>query len=164
MTRENPCALDESDAIALTRAFEALGSGLREQAVRDLFALGCYVHAIGSPEGRDAGSKACLAAMDALQLSSPGLHRKILWHHHRHVLQRSFAASFPREVWWRASLSSDRQWCDPGRQSGCSRAETGRRMARSPSGGTVGRLDARSGQATSEQDRTVGVSHDSKSG
>jgi len=78
MTRDNPCSLDESDAIALTRAFEALGSGLREQAVRDLFALGCYVHAIGSPEGRDAGSKACLAAMDALQLSSPELHRKIL--------------------------------------------------------------------------------------
>ena len=78
MTRENSCALDESDAAALTRAFEALGSGLRAQALRDLFALGCYVHAIGSPEGRDAGSKACLAAMDALQLSSTGLHRKIL--------------------------------------------------------------------------------------
>jgi len=78
MTRENPCSLDESDTIALSRAFEALGSGFREQAVRDLFALGCSVHVIGSPEGRDAGSKACLAAMDALQLASPGLHRKIL--------------------------------------------------------------------------------------
>jgi hypothetical protein len=78
MTRENPCSLDEYDAIALTRTFEALGSGLREQAVRDLFALGCYVHAIGSPEGRDAGSNACLAAMDALRPSSLGLHRKIL--------------------------------------------------------------------------------------
>ena len=47
MTSENLCSLDESDAIALSRAFEALGSGLREQAVRDLFALGCYVHIMG---------------------------------------------------------------------------------------------------------------------
>ncbi len=42
MKSENPCFPDKSDAIALSRAFEALGSGLREQAVRDLFALGCY--------------------------------------------------------------------------------------------------------------------------
>jgi hypothetical protein len=33
---------------------------------------------MGGPEGRDAGSKACLAAMDALQVANSGLHRKIL--------------------------------------------------------------------------------------
>jgi len=76
--KRNPCSLDKSDVVALEDAFRALGSAQRAQAIRDLFALGCYIHLAGGEKGRDAGSKACLTAMDALHPSKPGLASKIL--------------------------------------------------------------------------------------
>ena len=75
--KTNPCSLDKSDAVALAEAFQALGSAQTAQAIRDLFALGCFIHLTGGKKGRVAGSEACLTAMDALHLSKPDLPRKI---------------------------------------------------------------------------------------
>lgn len=76
--KKNPCSLEKSDVVALEEAFRALGGAQPEQAIRDLFALGCYIHLAGGEKGRDAGSKACLTAMDVLHPSKPGLASKIL--------------------------------------------------------------------------------------
>jgi hypothetical protein len=76
--KKNPCSLEKSDVVALEEAFRALDNVQSEQAIRDLFALGCYIHLTGGEKGKDAGSKACLTVMDALHPSKPGLTSKIL--------------------------------------------------------------------------------------
>ncbi len=70
--------LDENDVLNLLEAFKRLVSGVKEQAIKDLFSLGCYLHSQSDQTARLAGWKASLAALDALELGQSGLLRKIM--------------------------------------------------------------------------------------
>ena len=86
---KNPIGFAEANVSALVTAFKAVTPATREMALRDLFALGCYLRLAGKPE---AGTKACICALDGLSLPATEykLLRQGLFDGHERFLARTF--------------------------------------------------------------------------